>query len=369
MFAFASAIIFLILQKQWKAAGTVFGTVVIPIVPNWISAQAHAFSAPAVMVYYTNYLQAAGSTAQHGGGIFQFVLRNVTNAFVEMLDLVVQILKSATPERLTPPWFLVYASGWLLLVTGVISELFKRKAGNIFAIWLTIHGFAHLLWPRGVGLRRMLVILPFVYYFMFRGALVFGSLFARLTKTRKHHATISGAIVFALGAVFLIGDLSEDLQWAGSYGFRIPPPSNAPANYSEAGEFAEAYDWIRKNTQATDVLVWNNDPAAYLWTGRKAILSCLGEAWGVIVHPEAYITSADLLESINYAHGDYLVIDPISVGGLKAFNQLGLAVENLMKSRPGILKPVFTTRFGLVTIFQIDHEVAYTRPQNLPGLR
>ena len=102
------------------------------------------------------------------------------------------------------------------------------------------------------------------------------------------------------------------------------------------------------------MLVWNNDPAAYLWTGRKAILASIGESFGVSIYPEAEITKDDLLDAMRLGRGTYLVIDPISAGGLNSFTQMGLAVESLMKEHPGLLTPVLTTRWGLITIFKID---------------
>jgi hypothetical protein len=60
--------------------------------------------------------------------------------------------------------------------------------------------------------------------------------------------------------------------------------------------------------------------------------------------------------------GNYLVIDPISVGGSAAFGQLAQAVEQLQRENKGLLKPVFESKYGLVTIFKIDQNVL-----NRPG--
>jgi hypothetical protein len=357
IFALVSSSLYMLWKRRWLPLLTITITFFVVLMPPLIFAGSQAAKEPPVMVYYTNYLQAASSTAQYGHGVFQFVAKNMVRAFTELPNLTVQLLKLVplgTPTALAA--MPIYAAFWCLLIAGIGSELWHRHRYQLLAIWITVYGMAHLLWPHGVGLRRTLVMLPFVVYYLFVGTRFYWHAIKRLVP-RALFVRGRMACMVLLAVILLTGDLRESWLYAGTFAPRVPPPAEAPANYTEASEFGEAYDWIRSNTNISDVLVWNNDPGAFLWTGRKAIIACLGESWGVLAHPESYIKSEDLLVSMRIAHGNYLVIDPISVGGAAAFAQLAHAVEQLQTERKGLLKPVFETKYGLVTIFKIDQSL------------
>ena len=364
MFAVAAVIIYLCLRRLFAQAAIVLATGGVVLAPAWAWAITHSATAPPTLVYYTNYAKAAQYTASQGA-LPVFIARNVARGFTELMDIVLQFLKSLPMSSPTDTGtFTIYGAAWLALTLGVGQEIFKRGPRKLIAIWIVIHGLAHLMWPRGVGLRRLLAVLPFVYFYLIRGGRVAGYWVKGLLRLRQvklaligtpmKYSTVCALCALLFATVLIAGNLREDLRWAGKYAHRVPPPSMAPPDYTEASEYAEAYDWIKTHTSTSDVLVWNNDPAAYLWTGRKAILASIGESFGISVYPDALITKEDLLDSIKLGHGNYLVIDPISAGGLKSFDQMGLAVEALMKEHPGLLAPVFTSHWGLVTIFKID---------------
>jgi hypothetical protein len=367
-FALMAANLYMLWKKRWIPLLVINSVFLAVLMPSWIWASSHAAKAPPVMVYYTNYLQAASSTAEHGHGMFQFVGKNLGHAFTELPNLAIQLLKLVplgTPAAaMSLP---LYIGFWVLLISGVTWELIHRRRYQLLSIWFTIYGCAHLLWPHGVGLRRTLVMLPFVIYYLFSGTRCFWNVAKRIVP-RKMFTPLRTASIAVLAALILIGDLRETSMFAGTFALRVPRPTQAPPGYTESSEFAEAYDWIRKNTHISDVIVWNNDPGVFLWTGRKAIMACLGESWGVIAHPEAYITPEDLLQSMRVGHGNYLVVDPISVGGWAGFLQLGRAVEELQQDKKGLLKPVFASKYHLVTIFKID-PVVLDPPANEPSVR
>lgn len=361
-FATAAAGIYLTVHGNFRGLAALSASFLVLVAPSWIWAGLNSYTSPPALVYYTNYLLAARSTAQQGA-LPVFVARNISTGFVEVMDTVIQPLKTLSPELLAAgsPALILYAIPWLVLAAGVASELILKRHANLLAIWILLHGSLHLLWPRGVGMRRLLIALPFIYYFLFRGLRFIGAGLKRelyaskdCRSWRQPFRLGSAAVSLALTAFLLGGNLAQTASFAGSYAHRVPPPPQAGADYSESSEFNEAYDWIRNNTASDAVLIWNNDPAAYLWTGRKAMAASIGESFGVSVYPDALITSEDLLASIRLAGGDYLVIDPVSVGGLAGFNQIGGAVEVLMHRFPGALAPAFTSKFGLVTIFKID---------------
>ena len=365
LFALIATMIYLPLQKLYRQAGVVLATCTLLLAPGWAWAMLNSASGPPTLVYYTNYGKAGMHTVAQGA-LPVFLYGNISHGFTELIDIVLQFYKSLpwSSQAMTAEVVTIYGIAWLTLILGVGQEFFKRGRYKLLAIWIVIHGMAHLLWPHGVGLRRLLAVLPFVYYYMFRGGRLIGYWVKGLLRFRQvklaligtpmRYQTLCALCAIVAAAAIVAGNVKENLRWAGKYAHRIPPPSKAPADYTEASEFGEAYAWIKANTGANDVLVWNNDPAAYLWTGRKAILASIGESFGVSIYPEAEITKDDLLEAMRLGRGSYLVIDPISAGGLRSFTQMGLGVEALIKERPGLLKHVFTTRWGLVTIFKID---------------
>ena len=366
----AACLIYLLLARRIQGFTIVLVVCSLVLGPYWLWANAHAYRSPPVMAYYTNYFLAMSQTTSEVGGPFYFVFRNLPSSFTESLDSVFQILKSLNLPGEPPalPETLLYGSLWGLLLAGVGHELARKPERRLLAIWLLALALTHLSMPGSVGRRHLLTVLPFVYYFFLRGLRGLGWYLKRhfvASKRRwqmspRHYSRLSAAAVLITVAALMAGNLREDQLWAGQYRFPVPRPTNASMNYSESSEFAEAYDWIRSHTPYDAVLIWNNDPNAYLWTGRKAMMSCLGAYWKVYSNPPEAITSDDLITSIAIGQGTYLVIDPISSTGLAGFNQLGAAVESLMKDRPGLLRPVFTSRFGLITIFKIN-----LAPENL----
>lgn len=365
LFALAATVLYLVMQKMYRQAAIVCAIFGVIIAPSWIWALMNAATEPPTLVYYTNYIK-AGSYTVSQGALPVFVAQNLALGFTELIDIVLQFLKSwsLSTDPINTEAATIYGTAWCVLLLGVAQELFKRGRYKLLAIWIVIHGIAHLMWPHGVGLRRLLAVLPFVYYYLFRGGREIGYGIKGLLRIRQVKLAVIGtpmrfktlcAVSAVVAAGTLIGaNFKESQRWAGVYAPRVPPPSQAPAGYTEASEYAETYDWIKTHTRPDDVLVWNNDPAAYLWTGRKAILSSIGESFGILVNSTPEMTKSNLLEAMRLGHGNYLIIDPISSGGLHAFTQVGLQVEALMKERRGLLTPVFTSRWGLVTIFKID---------------
>jgi len=360
IFALAAAGIYLVLQKNLRALAVVSALSAAIVLPLWIWAGLNSYTSPPTLVYYTNYLLAARSTAAQGA-LPVFVAKNIASGFTEVMDTTVQALKHLPDLAASRPLeAIIYGALWAAVLAGLAREATRRRGHELLAIWISIHGLAHLLWPRGVGMRRLLVALPFIYYLLFMGGRAAGKAVKPLIKravARGRYATICAITAVGFAALLIGGDLVEDSRWLGRYAYRVPPPAKAGKDYTESSEFAEAYRWIEGNTAPEAVLVWNNDPAAYLWTGRHAVAASIGESFGVSVYPDALITSDDLLSSLKLVGGDYLVIDPISVGGMVGFNQIGMAVEALMKEHPGLVTHAFTTRYGLITVFKVDRRL------------
>ncbi len=353
VFLLLACLCYLLLQRLHHQAAALLALWALTVGSAWVWAGSHAATAPAVLVYYTNYPLAAKAAASHLGGPLPFMVSNLRASVTEVIDRLIPPLRFCHAAD-NPHWLAVlagYGAVWALLLAGLSRELKARSTRKLLAIWLVVHGVMHLMWPKFAGERHLLVVIPFLYYYLAGGARLFARRLASFARPRVPLA--SAAPIVVLGLIVILNAV-DALNWAGIYGSRVPPPAAAGSGYSEATEFHEAYRWINSNTRATDVIVWNNDPATYLFTGRHAIMSCMGENWRMIASPEKYITAGDLLESIKLGRGDYLVIDPVFVGGLGGFNQLGEAVREIMRAHPGSLAPVFTSRYGLITIFRID---------------
>ena len=363
-FLLAALIIYFLSLKQYRPLAILLTISWGIAVPYFLWADSHSIKAPPVMAYYTNYVLAAKEVCDHVGGPTAFVFSNLQSGCTEVIDTLIPAVKElqGTPGQLL--LIVIYPLAWLAMVAGVCRELSRRGPTRLVALWLLVHTAGHLFWPRLAGQRHLLVVLPFAYYFLLTGPRMLGLCLKEpwqglphlLRSVQMSAYQLASALVAILFTIFLVtGNIVDDLHSAGIYAHRVPPPPNAGEDYLEAMEFHEAYDWIKAHSMNSDVIVWTNDPATYLWTGRKAIMSCLGEAWKMITTPWNFITKEDVLESIRLGHGSYLVIDPISIGGLSAFNQIGAAVEQIMSEHPGALTPVFTSHWGLITIFKINH--------------
>jgi hypothetical protein len=109
---------------------------------------------------------------------------------------------------------------------------------------------------------------------------------------------------FAWLSNFLI--LKDDNHTRGFLGWRLP--------YAWSG-FLETFDWVRRNTEETDILATGYDPMYYHYTGRRAVRPGFHK-------PETYFypygravpnigTAHEVKQQLDILGVRYLIIDPL----------------------------------------------------------
>lgn len=242
----------------------------------------------------------------------------------------------------------VYLVLFLILCAGWLREV--RRA--------SVPGFGYLfnilpivVFPVLLEWRHFAAGLPIIYFFYFQGFRVISGWIKRFCKPpRRLYAGIC-AVISVLFSVYLVSGafmetMVRDIRFAQNSGFNAPRISPLAGN----GDYAEAFYWISKNTELSDVFMCNDDPLFYLYTGHKAIVP-----WRIdfVTVFTGKMSEKYELESIKFAHPKYLMDDPMyrHFGqGLGPAEWLALTLDRVY---PGSVVPVFHSSRDLITIWKI----------------
>jgi hypothetical protein len=230
--------------------------------PKTVSSVAYSVGEPGwnqVLAYYTDYVQ-----FQWRMGVPSF------RHFLEMVKLNFLLLLTSPGSNLIGP-----IGKWAVPTTAVLSvpvwlgvaRQYRRSEWKpIYFVFFFYFGVV-LIWPFPQPERFLLPLLPIFFAGLW---LEIGRLGAMLHANLRGGSPISQRLVAGtLGVIFVA------LGGIGAWNYLVRDPRQlqlASASRARAlKEQKQAYEWIRKNTQAGDRVAAYDDVALYLYTGRQGL--------------------------------------------------------------------------------------------------
>lgn len=346
----------LIMGRKYLVACLTLLVLALTLFPFWSWERAEQSLQPGWMIYYTNYTKwMADAYRDVGAGV---VVAHKATDMLTSVPLAIWPLVGLIPyARLTPlQFFLVYRLGiavlWLVMLLGIGRDLLNRRRW-LLAAYVSIYWLSMLAWPGYLEWRLVLVILPFVYYFYYRGwRLLSAGLKRQLGGGQLRLYQLLCAMIACLFAAYLIaGSAYSSILRAGYYPKRLPLRTDITAQEEHADMLA-TYEWIKASTPERETWVCNNDPLLYLYTGRRAVQPSAYQGWRI--HSLQLVTPGTVTDALRYSGASYLLLDPCYGAAYKAYGQYVMAVAALNLEYPGLLTPVYLSPHGALSAFKVD---------------
>ncbi|MFY9611127.1 MAG: hypothetical protein WAU45_21270 [Blastocatellia bacterium] len=234
-------------------------------------------------------------------------------------------------------WILFLGFAFLLITGGFIRD--ASKGWRLLHVYVLCYLALHLFWLPYVSYDRFLIpILPFLLLWAIRELENMASLGRR--------ALVPGGSLLGRASAVLIGLVLIGTASVGLYSYVSKlylSVASAPLRkeVKPIDEHMEAIEWIKANSEPSDVLICDRDPIYFLYTGRKsAHFLPMSPAIDWQKDPEPIF---DLVEESN---GKYLVL---TTGDFefKSFKEL-------VESHRAVFAPVFTSANGGSTVYVIN---------------
>ena len=254
-----AAIVYYLWNRQPRKA-LWFTAAMLPAVAGWMLwSRAHAASGhDLVTLYYTNYLG------------YQFLNVGMDNISVVLWKNLSATLESfgsyVFPQMLGGlPGKMILQPLALAMILGCI-RMARERAGSLYAIFGVFSTAMLLVWHFPANQRFVLPLVPLLLAGFYSEAIHFSA----LVRTAFHHKDRSQRVVAYGFAGFLIAILAlgAGLQ---IYMWGNVIPGQASDDRANAAQYASVYRWIESNTPRDRNVLWENDTALYLSTGRHAV--------------------------------------------------------------------------------------------------
>ena len=225
---------------------------------------------------------------------------------------------------------------FLFIAAGFVRDV--RQSWRLLHVYTLCYLALHLVWLPNISYDRFLIpILPFLLVWWVRELDTMSSL-ARETLASKGpilaraSAALIGLAFFAVVSVSLY-----------NYATNVYYSASAPLRkeVKPIGEHAEAMEWIRANTDPSDVVICDRDPIYYLYTDRKSAHSLpMSNIVDWRTNPKP------IFDIVKESNGKYLVLTS-SDFGFTSFKEL-------LEAHREEFVPSFTSANGLATIYRIQ---------------
>ena len=197
--------------------------------------------------------------------------------------------------------------------------------------------------------RYVMPIVPFLLFFIVREL---STLFSTLrTAIISNQSVFAKAAAAAIGLV-VIGAASITI-YSNSSGIYHALTDSKPGEASD--QDAQAFDWIKRNTEPASVLICFGDLKYYLYTGRKTVRSIPVNILDLTVYqakdPDPNQLAAVFLRIIDENRGSYIVLTPNDFRDQAP--AYGASVEANIMKHPEHFVPVFQSEDGSNRIYQI----------------
>ncbi|HET9532705.1 MAG TPA: glycosyltransferase family 39 protein [Blastocatellia bacterium] len=234
-----------------------------------------------------------------------------------------------------------------LLAAGFLREL--RKGIRLLHIYLVFYLVLHIIVPANSYDRYLIPIAPFLLFFLI------GELSTLVSLARRGFES-SGQVSQRVGAAFvtviliLLTGTAFYSNWTGIYW-----SLTSLKRTDRITEDVQSMEWIKSNTEPSDVVVCYRDQMYYLYTGRKTVRSIPASILDTAIY-QARQPSPDehakiFLNIIDENNGRYLVLN--STDFRYQAGPYGESIKLLLEQYPGMFVPVFQSIEGRSTIYKI----------------
>lgn len=315
-------------------------------------------SADPFLTFYTSYLAHAYKTLPPGEQLHELVLENYRWAGILQINMYFPFITRLQSQSMSPLVFaLLFNVGYFLLgvplMLGGFREFLKFSLPGLYCfLYATILAW----WPLKAEYRHVLPQLALSYYLYYQGFRWIARVLKPKQKSaRKIYAMFCAAASIAFAAYLVGGAALQSSQEAGNYGraFAVFGPWTRGPRQHEA-DYAEAFAWIKASTQPTDTIVCNNDPLVFLGSDRKTLFPSKMEMWRFA--SSRLIDSDSMLDAIRFAGAAYVMSDPVYRTEGVATRQAAESILTLANLHPGLLTPVFRSKYGSIMIFAVDKD-------------
>jgi hypothetical protein len=304
------------------------------------------------VAYYTSYFRDFNEVLG--------VLQTVTNEskLAILLSIVVRnvlgLITVSVPICLGLPYELIpyFGFAFLFIASGFIR--ISSEGLRLVQAYVISYLAFHLVWPYITYSRFLMPLLPFLLLFVITE-------FERLFALVKKEWSTRGQVIKKLGAS-LIGAATmlttcAVLYYSGRDIYRSLESSTLRKAARPAVEDEQAIEWIKENTNQSDVLISSRDPLYFLHTGRKATRSFpvnLTEAALPLLSHEQATSELKryIFKIVDESKARYIVLTANDFGYDSDPERTGL--RTILEEHPGTFIPVFNATDGRSTIYRID---------------
>ncbi|MGQ0643377.1 MAG: hypothetical protein ACT4P6_21740 [Gemmatimonadaceae bacterium] len=317
---FPALLLALATRRHWKAACAAFVTGVCLLAPWQLWAAAHANDVPAVVIgKYGSYLGWMLKGYRDGGS--SFGLEVINKNLVGLRELLEFLVMPVSWRWVRLPVFV----GAVALTLYGLTRLSRRTPVTV--LYALGYFAIVLVWPFEVH-RFLMAGFPIVVLAFSVGA---GELWRAQPQTRVRSLGRGAllASVFATVGGFLWYNIRghRETWWVGVQ--------------RDSGErIGQVVRWVRSNTTPVDVIAVQDDPAVYLYTGRRAVPVNDSDAADHLRERALHKDLAKVSEILERYRPRFYIV---AGSGTLA------AADSLARVQPAIIRPV--GRVGPATIF------------------
>jgi hypothetical protein len=342
-----------VLRKQWKkylvplATGSVF-------VIGWL-VWCHlnrTNSEGANVAYYTDYF----------GHINQVItslhLQNATPKWLVLLGL---LGRNTLMFAVVTPLVIVLGVDYgavpyfgfvcLFILAGFIRQC--RKEIRLLHIYVVCYIVMASFVPFPSYDRYLMPLLPFVLLFVVTEAVRLVTLTRKeltrdVTRSRQVSAALIALVLLISCASVLYNHVSEIYERLGRSQFQ--------KTAKPARQDVEAIEWVKENTNPSDILVCYLDPLYYLYTGRKTSRSLPMEEWVDWRKHQTSLTAVEnlIFRTLDRDKGRYLIVTSTDFEQEDQTGEYRKILGNIIAAHPERFTPAFSSTDGLSKIFRVE---------------
>lgn len=235
----------------------------------------------------------------------------------------------------------------LMFAAGLLREL--RNKFRLLHLFLIFYFVLHLIPPSHSYERYLMPIVPLLLLFVVREfSVLFSTMRAALYSSASYFKKAVPAIV-----VLVFAATAMAAVFSNGTGIFLSMTSSKIESVST--QDALVFDWIKANTNPSDVLVCFADQKFYLYTGRKAVRSITVNVLDLVVYqnrePDADEMVSVFLNIIEESRGSYVIF------GASDFESqapaYGKAIQSHIEQQPQIFSAEFSSSSGDVIIYRV----------------
>ncbi|MGH7694885.1 MAG: hypothetical protein ACRENH_07885 [Gemmatimonadaceae bacterium] len=315
----------LLLRRRVSAAIAALATGVCVLAPWQLWSAAHGADVPAVVAgKYGSYLGWMIGGYREGGWDYAFAVinKNVTD-LQQLLDYLVMPVASGWARGLT------LTAALVIFLIGLTRLARKTPVAVLFVLGYSL---IVLLWPFEV-IRFVMAGFPMLAFVFTAGV---AAIWQARPQSRLGHvprtACLAGAAAVLIGFVIYNYRGYRDQWWT--------------SVQRDSGErIGGVVTWVRHNTQPSDIVAVQDDPAVYLYTGRRAVPVNDFEATDHVRPSDIDHDLANVREILQRYRPRFYIV---------AWQNTLRAADSLARVQPAIIRPV--DRVGSATVFMNLHQ-------------